>query len=78
MDYTLERHYNVKESVRFVKNNRGIAIGNGMVFMLVLLIPVLGIILVLPLSVTAASIETVRILKAQEENKKATPLIKMV
>jgi CysZ protein len=78
MDYTLERHYNVKESVRFVKNNRGIAIGNGMVFMLVLLIPVLGIILVLPLSVTAASTETVRILKAQEENKKATPLIKIV
>lgn len=78
MDYTLERHYNVKESVRFVKDNRGIAIGNGMVFMLVLLIPVLGIILVLPLSVTAASAETVRILKEQEEKNRATPLIKIV
>ncbi len=63
MDYTLERHFEVRESVQFVKNNRGVAIGNGIVFMLMLLIPVIGIILVLPLSVTAASTETIRILK---------------
>ena len=63
MDYTLERHFNVKDSVNFVKQNRGLAIGNGVVFMLMLLVPILGIILVLPLSVTAASSETVRILE---------------
>jgi len=55
IDYTLERHFTYRDSVRFVKRNRGIAIGIGIVFMAVLLIPVLGVILVLPFSVTAAS-----------------------
>lgn len=67
MDYTLERHFNVKESVQFVKQNRGVAIGNGMVFMLMLFIPVLGIILVLPLSVTASTIETLRVIHADNK-----------
>lgn len=63
MDYTLERHYRYSESIQFVKKNRGLAIGNGIIFMLMLLIPVVGIILVLPLSVTAASTQTLRVLK---------------
>jgi len=63
MDYTLERHFEVNKSVRFVKNYSGVAIGNGTVFMLMLFIPIIGIILVLPLSVTAATRETVRLLK---------------
>ena len=65
MDYTLERHFKYDESIKFVKQHRGLAIGNGIVFMLFLLIPVVGIILVLPLSVTAASTETVALLKAK-------------
>ncbi len=63
MDYTLERHFKYKESVKFVQRNRGIAIGNGIVFMLFLLIPVIGVIIVLPLSVTAAAIKTVELLE---------------
>jgi CysZ protein len=63
MDYTLERHFKVKESVQFVQRNRGIAIGNGIVFMSMLLIPIVGIILVLPLSVTASTTETVKIIR---------------
>ncbi len=63
MDYTLERHFNYKDSLTFVKKNKGLAIGNGLVFMLFLLIPVLGIILVLPFSVTAATIKTVETIK---------------
>ncbi|MCW9038496.1 EI24 domain-containing protein, partial [Altibacter sp.] len=66
MDYTLERHFSYTESIRFVKKHRGIAIGNGIVFMAMLVIPVLGIILVLPLSVTAASTETIAILRETE------------
>jgi len=66
MDYTLERHFGVKKSVRFVKNYSGIAMGNGIVFMLMLFIPIIGIILVLPLSVTAATTETVRLLKESD------------
>lgn len=66
MDYTLERHFNYSHSITFVRNNRGQAIGNGMVFMLFLLIPVLGVILVLPLSVTAATKLTVELLNTKE------------
>jgi CysZ protein len=65
IDYTLERHFKYHESITFVKKNKGIAIGNGIVFILFLLIPVIGIILVLPLSVTAATLKTVEILKAE-------------
>ena len=60
MDYTLERHFSYKKSILFVKNNRGLAIGNGIVFMLFLLIPFVGVILVHPFSVTAATIVTVK------------------
>ncbi|MDG5490668.1 EI24 domain-containing protein [Psychroserpens sp. SPM9] len=63
MDYTLERHFKYRESIQFVRKHRGIAIGNGIVFMLFLLIPVIGVILVLPMSVTAASLKTVNLLK---------------
>ena len=66
MDYTLERYFTYKESIRFVKKYRGIAIGNGTIFMVFLLLPVIGVILVLPMSVTAASLNTVQLLK--EEN----------
>lgn len=67
MDYTLERHFSYSESIKFVKQHRGLAIGNGIVFILFLLIPVIGFIFVLPLSVTAASTQTVALL--QSENK---------
>ena len=60
MDYTLERHFSYKKSILFVKNNRGLAIGNGIVFMLFLLIPFVGVILVHPFSLTAATILTVK------------------
>ena len=60
MDYTLERHFNYKDSLKFVRKNRGMATGNGIVFMLFLFIPVVGAILVLPFSVTAATIETIK------------------
>lgn len=65
MDYTLERQYNFKESVAFVKRNRGSAIGNGAVFLGVLVIPVIGFIIVLPLAVTAASIQTLNIINQE-------------
>ncbi|WP_031426827.1 EI24 domain-containing protein [Flavimarina sp. Hel_I_48] len=69
MDCTLERHFSYQHSVDFVKKNRGLAIGNGIVFMGCLLIPIIGIILVLPLSITAASVVT---LQALEDKKTDT------
>ena len=67
MDYTLERHLRYRESVSFVKQNRGYAIGNGIVFMLFLLIPIVGILLVLPISVTAASKTTLILLDQKNQ-----------
>ena len=62
MDYTLERHFSYQKSIQFVKKNKGIAIGNGLVFMLFLLIPFVGIIFIIPFSVTSATIATVKII----------------
>jgi CysZ protein len=66
MDYTLERHFAYRESITFVKKSRGYAIGNGIVFTALTLIPVVGIILVLPISVTAASKTTLELLKERK------------
>lgn len=60
IDYTLERHLQYKQSIQFIQKNKGLAIGNGAVFLLFLLLPFFGVILVLPLSVTAASITTIK------------------
>ncbi len=60
MDYTLERYFPYKRSVEYVRAHRGIAIGNGIVFMLILMIPIVGILIVLPLSAVAATISTLR------------------
>jgi len=62
MDYTLERHFSYQKSIQFVKANKGIAIGNGLVFMLFLLIPFVGVIFIIPFSVTSATIATVKII----------------
>ena len=66
MDYTLERHFKYRESIQFVRKYRGIAIGNGIVFILFLLVPVIVVILVLPMSVTASSLNTVKLLKDEK------------
>lgn len=54
MDYTLERHRNVRESIQFVRQYRGIALGNGAVFMLLLMTGI-GFLFALPLSTAAAT-----------------------
>ncbi len=66
MDYTLERHFNYRKSVAFVQQRRGLAIGNGIGFLIILLIPFIGAVLVLPFSVTAASVRTVEALQELE------------
>jgi CysZ protein len=67
MDYTLERHFKYKESVAFIRQHRGLTIGNGIGFLLLLFIPVIGVILVLPLSVTSASVIAVDLLFDDDE-----------
>lgn len=59
LDYTLERHFNVPESVRFVKQHRGLSIGNGAIFILLLLTGV-GFLVAVPWSAAAATISCAR------------------
>jgi len=54
-DYYLERRANLKQSIRYVKQNRGLAIGNGAGFMLLLLVPVLGLFLAPVMATVAAT-----------------------
>jgi CysZ protein len=56
-DYTLERHYKYRESVRYVKRNRSVTLGNGIVFM-ALFLTVIGFLVALPLSTVAATLQT--------------------
>lgn len=56
LDVFLESKMSLKESKKFVKKNRGLAIGNGAIFLALLLIPILGVFLAPALGITAATI----------------------
>ena len=57
MDFTNERYKNTQERIQFVKNHRGLAIGNGLVFLGLLFIPIIGLFLAPTLGVIAATID---------------------
>ena len=59
MDYTLEGHFSVSDSNKFVKQNRWLAMGNGTVFLL-LLGTVVGFVFAPPLATVAAATESVK------------------
>lgn len=64
IDFALERHFRVRESVRFVRQHRMLAIGNGIIYVL-LLFTGIGFLVALPLGVVAATVETVKRLNIQ-------------
>ena len=65
MDFTLERHYTYKESILYVKKHKGYAIGNGLVFLALLFIPILGFIIALPMGAVGGTLNVVDELKKQ-------------
>lgn len=67
MDFTLERHFDFKGRVQFVKQHRGLAIGNGIVF-IGLLLTVLGFLIVIPLATAASTMEVMKILERDKIN----------
>lgn len=42
LDFFMERRFNVKESKRFIQEHKGLAIGNGAVFLGLIFIPIIG------------------------------------
>ena len=65
IDYTLERHFSVKQSVHFIKQYRFLAIGNGTIFLLLLMTGI-GFLIAPPLATIAGTIESINRLKADQ------------
>ena len=55
-DFYMERHFSVRESVKFIRRNRGFAFANGAIFLGLLAIPVVGFIFAPILSAIGASL----------------------
>lgn len=64
-DWALERFYSVRGRISFVQQNKSLTLGNGIPFMILLSIPILGFFLAPVLSVGAATISVIE--KLQEE-----------
>ncbi len=63
VDPTLERRrYNLKESVNFASSYRWLMVGNGAGFLLLLLVPVLGLVLAPGLGTVAATIDGIEVI----------------
>lgn len=70
MDYTYERQrMKIREGAQFTRKHKGIAIGNGFVFSMILLIPFIGVVIAPILSVVAA---TLAVLELRKEEYTAT------
>ncbi len=74
MDYTMERHFSVKQSVQFVRRHKGLAIGNGVVFLALLMLGI-GFLIAPPLATVAAALETVPRLHPAAPNSDPTSLV---
>ncbi len=65
MDYTLERQFNYRESVRFVQRHKGLALGNGILFML-LLFTGIGFLIAPPWATVASTLDTIEALEKEK------------
>jgi CysZ protein len=64
IDYSNQRHrLSIKESVQYVRTNKGFAIANGCVFYLLLLIPFIGLLIAPAYSIVAATLGVEKINK---------------
>lgn len=69
MDYTCERRrLKVSESVSFIRNNKGLAIGNGLLFAGALLIPIIGVSIAGILAIVSTVAATISILEKEGNN----------
>lgn len=66
-DFWAERHFTFSNTLKFMKTVRGHLCGNGIVFVFLLAIPILGAFIAPPLATVAATIEGTRQLEYLEE-----------
>ena len=60
LDLWAERHLSYRETLRFMKENKGMCMGNGIVFIFLLAIPVIGVFLAPPLATIAGTLQAHR------------------
>ena len=56
LDLWAERHFNYRDTLRFMGDNKGMCMGNGIVFIFLLAIPIVGVFLAPPLATIAGTI----------------------
>lgn len=68
IDYTSERRkLSIGQSVAFIRRNKGLAIGNGMVYSLIFMIPFLGVIVAPVLGVVAATLGASKVVEKEQK-----------
>jgi CysZ protein len=73
IDYTGERYrLSIKQSVKFMRNNKGFAIANGLIFYLILMIPLLGLLVAPSYAVVAATIGVEKVKEKEILEKKVS------
>lgn len=56
-DFWAERHYSYNSTVKYMKSNKGMLIGNGIVYVILIAIPIIGVFLAPPLATAAATLQ---------------------
>ncbi len=56
IDFWAERHYDYRNTVKYMSDNKGVCIGNGLPYLFLLAIPVLGVFIAPPLATIAGTL----------------------
>ncbi len=59
-DFWAERHFDYRNTVRYMKNNKGMLLGNGIVYVVLISIPIIGVFLGPPLATIAITTEAIK------------------
>ncbi len=59
LDFALNRYFSINSSVDFIRKNMGLSLGNGIAFMLIIMIPVVGLFFAPSLGTAAATLKAV-------------------
>lgn len=66
MDYTYERmRFTIGQGAKFTRKHKGIAVGNGFIFSMILLLPFIGVVIAPILSVVAATLAVIDVKKEE-------------